>query len=327
MNDIVFICDDNYVMPTEVMIKSICYNWYGTEKLSIHICSWQLSDKNIELLNRISDNKAVINIHIADTQKYEKKMALINQNSHVTSTALLKFELANILEKVDQVLYLDSDMICKKDITPLLKIRLEENYIAASFDYWKYIGKQYEFQMNNSTEFYFNSGVMLLNLNLFRNEKVVDKLWECKLRQFNPDTKGKFGLMDQDTFNEVCKDHIYPLPIKYNCNCYFTHDTDIEHINMIYGTEYRSLHEMEDDAIIIHFVGKEDKPWKYKNVACQNYWDKYYLMTGRTIDSLNRVTIKKGIKYYATRIKTSIQVRGFNNTIKYIALKIRRGSL
>lgn len=325
MNDIVLICDDNYVMPTEVMIVSICNNWDSKEKATIHICAWSLSPKSIELFENLKCDKADIVIHIVDVNIYAEKIKKIHQNSHVTPTALLKFELPNIIPTVDKILYLDGDMVCKKDISTFIKIDLGNNYVGAVYDFWKFFGKRYDFNKKIDNDFYFNSGVMLLNLKAFRENNITDELWKCKLKEFNEDKKGKFGLMDQDAFNEVCKNKVMKLPIKYNCNCYFTKGIDVSYINNIYGVNYYSLDEMEKDALIIHYVGKDDKPWKYNNSLCQRYWDDYYIKTGRKLEELKRIEIKKDIKYYINKIKTSIDSRGVWNTLKYYFYKVCEG--
>lgn len=320
MNDIVLICDENYAMPTEVMVRSISYNAekYGGN-YDVHVCSWDLPDENRERFICLGTEKVNVAVHIIDMERYKKYLNMINQNSHVTPTALLKFEIPNIFSNLDKILYLDSDMVVNGDMLDLFKLDIEDYFLAASYEFWKYQLMVYQYPKTTIIpDFYFNSGVMLMNLKKLRTERVVDQLWESKLKKFNQSTKGKFSLMDQDVFNDVCSGKVLPLPIRFNCNTRFTHDTKIQDINLVFKTSYRSLEELEDDAVILHFVGKEDKPWKYKNVHCQDIWDYYYAKTGYDLKTLMRISPERGVKYYIGCVIESVKNRGLLNTVRYI---------
>lgn len=316
---IVLICDENYVVPTEVMIKSICESTrkYGGTFI-ISVCSWKLSDTSIEHIQSYTDSNVQVQVVLVDSTKYQERMFKINQNSHVTPTALIKFELANLFPQDSKILYLDSDMIVKGNLNELTNISLGTNLVAASYEFWKYLLKKYQYIENQEMpEFYFNSGVMLLNAELFRKENISEKLWETKFEQFNVDMKGKFALMDQDVFNVVCRNRVTELPIRFNCNTRFTHDVNVDDINTVFHTDYLNIGQVKDDAIILHYVGKEDKPWKYVNVACQNIWDECYKLTGRSTEELNRIKPQHTIKHYWNKAVTSVINRGIVNSIRY----------
>lgn len=51
MNTIVLISDDNYVLPTMVMIKSIIDNYDNQKELRVCVVSWKLSNENIRKFN------------------------------------------------------------------------------------------------------------------------------------------------------------------------------------------------------------------------------------------------------------------------------------
>lgn len=324
MNDIVLICDENYVLPTEVMIYSIGqsaikYN-FSTQ---VHICSCSLSESCIARFQKLNNEKMKIDVVVVDMDNYKIQMNQISQNSHVTVTALLKFELPNIFAQLDQLLYLDSDMVVNGNLQELFEQKLANNLLAASFEFWKYQIKLYQYCQNDEVpEFYFNSGVMLLNLKKFREEGITEKLWRCKIEQFNKPKDGKFSLMDQDVFNEVCGKSALQIPIRYNCNTRFTHDVNVANINKAYHITYRNIEEIKKDAVILHFVGKEDKPWVYLDVSCQDIWDDYYVKLGRNPFELKRKKLKHNIGYYLKQTGESIKVRGIVSTVKYILEKI-----
>ena len=319
MNRIVLISDENYVMPTEVMVQSICDSArkYGG-RFIVSVCSWELSDASMQQLQNHSDGNVQVQIVLVDSCKYKERMNKINQNSHVTPTALMKFELANLFPDDDYILYLDGDMVVKGNLNEVFDIKLKNNLVAASYEFWKYMLKHYQYTGDDSVpDFYFNSGVMLLNARAFRQENITEQLWKTKLEQFNIDMKGKFALMDQDVFNAVCKGRVVELPIRFNCNTRFTHDVNVKDINRVFNTKYECVEEIKEDALILHYVGKEDKPWKYSGVACQEIWDEFYKSTGRSINELKRIKPKRTIMYYYQKANESMKTRGIIKTIRY----------
>ena len=321
---IVLITDDNYVMPTKVVITSLSANIAKDDdyKYIVHVCTFGINDVNKELLRNCTEGNLSVYIEEIDKSLYKEKFEKINQKSHVTPTALLKFDLCNLFASIDELLYLDSDIIINKNIADLFNVDISDKYLAASFEFWKYLLDvfKYKNQQFEKPEFYFNSGVMLLNLKKFRQDGLSEKLWETKFQLFNAPEARKL-CMDQDTLNTVCSKNCLQLPIKFNCNCAFTSGYDITHINFVFDTNYKDGNELEKDAIIIHYVGKTDKPWKYIDAKCRDVWDSYYEKAGFNLTSLQRIVIKKDLKYYLNRVIVSLHERGIISTVKYILNK------
>ncbi len=319
---IVFICDDNYVLPTVVAIQSVVENICMEEYYKIHILSWKIAESNCQILSDLRAANVEICLHILDSDCYKEKTQLVIQKTHVTSTALLKFEIPNILYDVSEVLYLDSDLIIKNNLSDIFEYDITDSYLAASFEFWNFLVKYFDFKKDvNIPDFYFNSGVMLLNIKKFREEGLSEKLWDTKINSFNnnPTT----SLMDQDVFNYLCASKCLHLPIKYNCNCKFTSSVDINLINRVYGTEYKDCLQLKEDAIIIHYVGKEDKPWIYRDVKCQQEWDYFYKKTVFVDKKLIRKKRVRNIRYLFKRLLTSLRKRGIISTINICSIKKR----
>lgn len=319
---IVFICDDNYITPTAVAIRSLCDHIKRIEENTyvIHILTWGLNEKSIESLHKSANGMADVVIVQINKEKYSHYLDRINQNSHVTPIALLKFEIANYVD-ADTALYLDSDIVFNNDISEIFSIDITGNILASSFELLHYIDKLYLENERSVSEFYFNSGVMLLNLKVIREERLDSKLWEEKIRVFNLHKKG--NAMDQDTLNKVFENRVVPLPIKYNCNCHFTKNIDIAIINLVYGTNYLNLREMNSDLIIIHYVGKKEKPWLYSNGAFCELWDKYYIMLGQDLNNLKREKVNKNIMYYFKIFREHMKKGNIVTTIRYLSFKIK----
>lgn len=321
LKHIAFICDDNYVMPTIVTLQSLVNSIPKNELNAyiFHICSCSLLSQNVAALESLRKAQINVDIKIVDSQMLYNKFKGINQKTHVSPAALIKFELANIFSDLDKILYLDSDLIIKGDISGLFSIDISNYLLAAVQEFWKVQQDYYDYKdQDSSLPFYFNSGVMMLNLKRFRELDIPTQLWDTKFSQFNNVADSKHMLMDQDTFNEVCANKCYHLPIKYNCDTKFTNEANIELINKTFQTNYLSHLDLKSDVLILHYIGKFEKPWKYDKVVCQSEWDSVYAQTIYADKVLNRIYIKHGFSYFLPKVFASIKDRGLLKTMHYI---------
>ena len=273
MNHIALICDDFYALPTAVTIQSIkdCAENFCNCKLCIHVCTSGLTAQNVAKLQSIANNAVDICIHCVDMQKINEKFANVQQKTHVSTAALIKFELPNIFSDLDRILYLDSDIVVKSKFLEIFSTDLSGCYLAASYEFWKYL-KDLIYKPSNlkKDDFFFNSGVMLFNLKRMRDDSISEKLWDYKLNC------AKTKLMDQESFNEVCKGFVKPLSIEWNLNPCFLEDEYIYLINKVYKSKFESADNLYESANVIHYVGKADKPWIYKNARKNQLWMGFY---------------------------------------------------
>lgn len=185
---IVYITDDNYVMPTIVSITSLMENMEKSHP--VFVLGINLSEKNKDYF------KVFKNIELLDLENKYKDLDL--KHLYVSKAALFKFDLAEIFKNYDKVLYLDSDILILRDFSKLLKTDIEKYYAAVVKDISAFLrGDAQKIGLGKN---YFNSGMMLLNTKKMRQDNIKEKLIKTRL---NSSSK-KF--MDQDTFNIVFKD-------------------------------------------------------------------------------------------------------------------------
>ncbi len=269
------IFDDFFVVPACATITSLLVNRARGINYTISVLTTGLSDDNITIIKQFESSYSGVKVSIInlDSTKYESVYKHYDGNTGAGSIiALLKFDIPNIIAS-DVVLYLDSDLIIKKDISKLFSFPLEDIYAAVVED----SGSLYNFSgLRSELKHYFNSGVMLLNCDLLRKENVSNKLLEAK--RSLKDIK----LVDQDAFNIVFDGKVALLPIKYNClavNLYHSSSKfDIRDLNKKYGTNYSCVFAVFDDASIVHYASK-DKPWRYSRTPFVSLWDKYCLQS------------------------------------------------
>ncbi len=328
--NIVYICDENYLLPTIVSAQSLLENISSSEEslYKVHICAVSISPEDQKRFCSLGSGKAEVCIHNIDRQKYLKLYENIRQKTYVTLTALLKFELPDILSGIDEALYLDSDVIVNQSLSPIFDCDISDYALAASFDMVLYRAlSNYEKPLKKPSEFYFNSGVMLLNLKKFRRENYTEKLREAKLAL--SDSDNALNLMDQNVLNQVLSKECLPFPIRFNCPNQYPASlgVDIRDINNLYGTDYRDTVELLDDAVVIHYIGRKSKPWAYKNCACRELWDYYCDRAGMDSKALSRITDpdhKRGnLSRYAGKAWKLLKTGGVPETVRYILRRIK----
>lgn len=316
--DIALICDDNYCLPTAVCIQSIKDNYNLNDTLLVHVCTFGLRDENVLKLNSMGGGRVEVSIEVFKEEDYEDLLQLISQKSHVTPTALIKFELPNYFSNLKSILYLDSDLIIKSDISELLKIDVDSYILAASYDFNQHLNRlRYTLMRGPDKVFYFNSGVMLLNLQRMREEHITSQLWDYKIYH------AKSWLMDQESFNAVCGDYVFHLPIRWNFNPMYFEQQYIKQINVVYDTDYINTQDLENDVRIIHFVGARDKPWKFENARMRSYWEYYFTLTPYNCElNLNQYTPER--RPFLEAISGRIKEHGVWGTICYMIYCIEK---
>lgn len=269
--NVCLICDDNYILPTCVTMNSILKNKNENTHLNIYVLTSSLNSKSKSYLTL--NEKADVSVKIIETELGE--LSEIHKKSAAsycvaTSEALLKFRIPELID-VSKILYLDGDLIVRSDLSELYNTDISNCYAAVIPETSK-LYSQNKYVLAH--EHYFNSGVMLLNLDVLRENNVTPLLIETK-KQSNDSS-----LMDQNIFNEVFEGKAKHLSIVWNC--LFVNllrasaKYKIEDINKKYGTDFKSLNDIADAAKIVHFASK-DKPWKFYNVPLADEWYGYYI--------------------------------------------------
>ena len=177
-------------------------------------------------------------------------------DTRVGVSAYYRLKLSSLTD-VDKIIYLDSDLVVLSDINELWNFDTNDYLIGAVED--KYSDLM-TLQANLSEgDTYINSGVLLMNLKKFREENLEEKIFE-KLREVD----NKYS--DQDVLNDLCRDKILYLPLKYNLML----TTDDPNAFPKRKDEYTNSLK---SPFILHYA---IKPWVLP-VQYSEYWRKYFI--------------------------------------------------
>lgn len=188
---IVLGADSNYMDKVETTIKSVCSH---NRDIRFYIFNSDFPTEWFQLMNkRLSVlNSEIINIKITDDTISHFHLP----TPHLSSATYLRYFIPNfVFEK--KVLYLDSDIVVTSSLTALFDIDLDGYPLGVVPDI-------------PTTDEEFNSGVLLIDTNRWREEDIYRQLFELTIAHH----EHVYG--DQGIFNILFKDRWKRLDITYN---------------------------------------------------------------------------------------------------------------
>ena len=249
--------DKSYVMPTGVMMCSVCVNNPDLD-IQFHIITdTDVTERDCDDLMAVVAPYNRVSIRFYRVAEQVLGNPFPRVGNLITRAAYFRLYLTDILpSSIDKVLYLDGDLIVRRSLTELWNTDLSGCAIAAVPDKCMGTTDRYEGLGYPKSLGYFNSGVLLINLAYWRQHQAT-KLFAEFLRD-----KGEtIRYHDQDVLNYVFREQKVMLPIKYNFQHGFLKNKP-EYDEVVYGEEVK---EARKDPIIVHFTGDRlgEKPWRY----------------------------------------------------------------
>jgi lipopolysaccharide biosynthesis glycosyltransferase len=310
--EIAIASDSNYLVPTTVLLKSLFDNNKSVQLCInlLHICS-TTTDKDLSFWEEYT----IAHGHLFRKLPVSDEFVSTFKEMRHTKTTYLRFWLPSLLpSNVNKVLCIDADLIVLRDLSDLYLMDISNYYAAAVKETTSIYAKFDEniFRRLNDlgispNSFYFQSGVMLMNLKKMREDDIVSK---CIAFADGIHDNHLMTNPDQDTLNAILKSAIKYIPPKYNMN--YNVEPDI--VNALWSRE--DINEAKTNPVIIHYIGLV-KPWNYlsyhpktklwwkylrmtpfkdfkpKNKSFGNFFRKYYLKIIKTIDYNITVSSKR----------------------------------
>lgn len=256
--------NDGYVPYACVTIKSIIEN-HKNKEVAIHLLSDFISDKMRERLFEVvnSNDATTLHIHLVNDE------SLHGLKNTWSIYAWYRIFLPLLLpDTIHRVLYLDADTIVVGDLNELFNIKLNNKSIAACLDPESFNKKTFERCGYDSVKKYICTGVMLMNLDYWREHNLTSKVINWAKKNNN-----RINFPDQDTINYLCQDSKIVLPLQYGIiGCFFQQS---QYYQQPFIEELRNAIKSPK---IIHYAGQA--PWKIEiaNHLMQYEWIKYNKM-------------------------------------------------
>ncbi|WP_161530834.1 glycosyltransferase family 8 protein [Riemerella anatipestifer] len=269
---IVFACDDKYIKYTSVTIASIISNIkYKNIKYKFYILTQGISRRNQEIMNDFISRYRNCTLDFIIMDNIEKLNFPIKD--YYSVEIYFRFFIPNLLKKYDRVLYLDSDIVVETDISELLYIDFENNsaiavqdtkhaqFIEKGGEDWYTTEYFYNVLKLDDPKKYFNSGMILFNIEKMNREDLTSKLFSTLFDIGNP------KMLDQDILNSVLtrwggvklisKKYNFMTSIRINPFRYSYKEVLFSCIKKIFN-----LNKKEKLPFFIYHFVEAAKPWK-----------------------------------------------------------------
>ena len=311
--NIVACTDKWYVMPTGVMMCSVCAN-NQDRIITFHI----IVDESVTLKSKDDLKKTVerfvnkrvafyeINSHLIDNYPTRKKKITITQ------AAYYRLFLTDIIPPgINKVLYLDGDTIVRHSLTTLWEIDLSGYALAAVTDMSSGNIEIYNRLRYPKELGYFNSGVLLINLDWWRKNNAISLFVEYITKYSE-----RIKFQDQDILNAVFSNHILFLPVTYN----FQHGFLKRIPNYDYRKYEKEVEEARKDPVIVHYT--LGKPWEKTVPDAHPFtstFTKYQRQTiWRNSKKIDRRSTMLKIRFFIGQILRYLRLRQRSRTNIYI---------
>ena len=254
---IFFATDDNYIPFLGVAICSLIENASKEYNYKILILNSGLKKENIQKISKFATNN--VQIEFVNVDEKVKDIAddlSFRLRDYYSNSIYYRIFIPSLYKEYDKALYLDSDIVVVDDISKLYFEELQDNLLGAITD---------EVVNNNDTfceyatkvigidaDKYFNSGILVMNLEKLREEKIELK-FVYLLGKYNFDVIAP----DQDYLNYLCRGKVKYIHKGWDKMALITD----EKFN-------------EKDLHLIHY-NMFQKPWKYSNIPYENHFWSY----------------------------------------------------
>lgn len=252
--DIVCSTDNNYVMPLGVMLCSLFEN-NREERIQVHILCGSVSLDNKHKLLRVVKkyNQQICFYDMNDKDFSDFPVGEEYQVSSITLAAYYRLFLTKILpENIAKVLYLDCDMIVCDSLKSLWDIDISNYAIGGVLDPESNMPYAYNRLRYAQSEEYFNSGMLLINLDYWRSHEALKRFYEIAA-----DKSLQLNYHDQDILNLCFHREKKIIDFKYNVQTDFLYKHEYLRLTWEYWDE---LDASIRKIYIIHYIYQE-KPW------------------------------------------------------------------
>lgn len=238
---IAFCCDDCYITPASVMLESLLKN-NRNRHIIAHTFTDDLNETSIEALRKLMESyQGELVTHQLPTVAVNTMKNAPLAWEYLSAAAYYRLVLPYVLdESVERVLYLDCDIMVRKNLEEYYDCSMKDSYVAGSHDIEE---EQHSKRLN--LPFYINSGVLLMNTKEIKQNFSLEKMLSETNRLMNQD---EITCGDQDIINVLFHEKVFFLPDSFN-------------FQRCIHKKYVLQHKEEvNKAAVVHFI-TSDKPW------------------------------------------------------------------
>ena len=287
--------DKNYIYLSSVSLASILNTSNSYTYLHFHLI---IIDSKFEDMKKIIQLKK-INKNV-EFIFYNGKQAIYDFGSRDKNEIkgigdYARILLPEIVNNTNKILIIDSgDIIAQKDLSEIYYFDLEDNYFAWTLEY--FAGNPDSWNKFSQNIFYPNSGICLVNISLFRQDRLYEKAF------FTSMAYKYLQCPYQEIFFFISTYKFKFFPLNYNCKQFYDNDKQI--ILKIKNTKYINYYTQNQKYSPFRYTLKEINDASLDPVIIHIYHEKIYL------GSANKKFTIQWLKY--------VNLTGFYKEIKVL---------
>ena len=270
--NVCFTFDKNFIAHTSCTIGMLLRHAAEPERIRlILLLNEDVSMEQTEALMKYAEELHCHSMRILFPEKEFSLPFLLKTKDNAfnfrSKTNFYRLLLPEILDSEDRCLYLDGDLAIRSDLSDLYETDMEERYLAGVPDCLCHSedNRSHVTAHHIPFGFYINAGVMLMNLEKMRKDKLYDRMMRLG-------ASAEYPYFDQDIINYSCEGKVKLVDKRFNV---FPGDTPevLAHLRRNIP-EYAGCfwEDALSDPAIVHFVGPK-KPWIDDTIPYAESWE------------------------------------------------------
>lgn len=263
--------DKNYILPLQVMLTSLYMNNPG-EDVELYLLHSKLQEKELEPLEKQCGRLGYKFFPVKIEDSWFSQAPVTKQYPREMYYRLLAPCL--LPQKLHRILYLDPDILVINSLKPLWETDMKGRLFAAAAHTGKTnLANNINQVRLGTTHKYFNSGVLLINLDQGRKEILPEEIF-----RYAGEHAKELLLPDQDILNAVfgsrtleLDDYLWNYDAR-NYSTYLLRSGGVCDMDWVMG-----------NTGILHFCGKT-KPWQAGYIHRFGILYKHYMQINRRLD-------------------------------------------
>ena len=240
--------DEGYIPHCAAMLNSLLAH---NSEIVVHFLHGPSLDKTLiaQLKQMVSAENALFQSH----EMADECLVGLPRLRNIPPLMWYRVYLPELLPDIDRILYVDADTLIMRDLSELRSMDLAGCYVAAVENVFEKTLVNWPDQLGlPHAAGYFNSGVLLLNLEAMRIDNVCEKILEV-----GHASPVRLKWPDQDALNKVLGESRIKLHPSWNCQSSLFYYPEAKEL---FGSEI--VKEAISNPAIVHFEGGI-KPWHY----------------------------------------------------------------
>jgi lipopolysaccharide biosynthesis glycosyltransferase len=262
--------DEHYLAPACAMLNSLAQSLQAPDELPVKALMPESTSPTSRQQLASFARRGGLQL---ETLLAEEDFSMLPVTGPYTRAVYLSLLLPEVLPETQQILYLDVDLIVMRDVSELFGMDLGDLPVAAVQDGFidgSPAGPKPAVESSGPPRRspYFNSGVMMINTKVWREERIGPRAMEL-IRASAPPLRW----LDQDALNMLSAGRWTELDPRWNV---FTISDQLgasEPDRVAAGHSMADQVRLERDAFILHFAGSQ-KPWHEDYPRTPN-WERY----------------------------------------------------